>query len=525
MKLRGQQWSFDSRDLMRAQCEHCTRLSTARELGVSGLKELIAQYYQKPDNLAIRFGVRFEERLEQELIQNLAEKIQKPSDQTDTATLDLMAQGVPVIYQGVLRGGSGAIAFSGRPDFLLRSDYRFEFGATGLTAIQVDGWTGGYTAWDAKLSQSAKPEYQVQVGLYVDVLQSLGLAAKKNHGLILGSNELAQFDADVLLSQLAEKRSEYLKEVFAFIDQDPQRLEDIGSLVCDASSYCDICEYPELCAAQRIEQNHLQLVANITKAQIESLGRFGIKTVAALAEFSGSTDKLSESVVEKLSLQANLQQKFYQTGQREVRVIDAKALQLLNSEHLGDIFFDLEGFTFFAEPGGLEYLFGWVSIDQGEQFHWLWADDRNSEKEIFEKFVSMLKERLINYPDARIFHYANYEQAALRRMAERFDCHGEFIEKLISENVFVDLYKVVKASIMTSEPKYSIKNLENFYTFKRSSDVKEAMGSMEYYDQYLVALDADVTAAETLKRQVISYNQDDCVSTLALTRWLRSLSS
>jgi uncharacterized protein len=78
---------------------------------------------------------------------------------------------------------------------------------------------------------------------------------------------------------------------------------------------------------------------------------------------------------------------------------------------------------------------------------------------------------------------------------------------------------------MTSEPKYSIKNLENFYTFERSSDVKEAMGSMEYYDQYLQALASDPTAAETLKRQVISYNQDDCVSTLALTRWLRSLSS
>jgi uncharacterized protein len=525
MKLRGQQWSFDSRDLMRSNCSHCTRVSTARELGVSGLKELIAQYYVKPDNLAIRFGMRFEERLEKELILNLADKIQKPSEQTDSATLDLMAQGVPVIYQGVLRGGSGAMAFSGRPDFLLRSDYRFEFAKTGLTAIQVDGWTGGYTAWDAKLSQSAKPEYQVQVGLYVDVLQSLGLAAKKNHGLILGSNELAEFDADVLVAQLFEKRTEYLEQVFDFIDQDPQRLDDIGSLVCDASSYCDICEYPELCSAQRIATNHLQLVANITKAQIESLGRSGIRTVSALAEFSGSTDKLSEAVVEKVSLQASLQQQFYNTGKKEVRVIDAQALKLLGSEQPGDIFFDLEGFTFFAEPGGLEYLFGWVSIDQGEEFHWLWADDRASEKEIFEKFILMLKERLIKYPNARIFHYANYEQAALKRMAERFDRHGDFIEKLIADNVFVDLYKVVKASIMTSEPKYSIKNLENFYTFKRSSEVKEAMGSMEYYDQYLVALATDPTAAETLKRQVISYNQDDCVSTLALTRWLRSLSS
>jgi len=46
---------------------------------------------------------------------------------------------------------------------------------------------------------------------------------------------------------------------------------------------------------------------------------------------------------------------------------------------------------------------------------------------------------------------------------------------------------------------------------------------MEYYDQYLAALEADPELAQTLKRQVLSYNQDDCVSTLALTRWLRSL--
>jgi predicted RecB family nuclease len=49
------------------------------------------------------------------------------------------------------------------------------------------------------------------------------------------------------------------------------------------------------------------------------------------------------------------------------------------------------------------------------------------------------------------------------------------------------------------------------------------MGSMEYYDQYLNALEEDKEAAENLKRQVIAYNQDDCASTLALTRWLRSL--
>jgi uncharacterized protein len=43
---------------------------------------------------------------------------------------------------------------------------------------------------------------------------------------------------------------------------------------------------------------------------------------------------------------------------------------------------------------------------------------------------------------------------------------------------------------------------------------------MEYYDQYL---QADGDTREKLKRQVIAYNQDDCASTLALARWLRSL--
>ena len=76
---------------------------------------------------------------------------------------------------------------------------------------------------------------------------------------------------------------------------------------------------------------------------------------------------------------------------------------------------------------------------------------------------------------------------------------------------------------MLSQESYSIKKLENYYSFKRSSDVKEAMGSMEYYDQYLELLVDDFPAAEKLKRQVIAYNQDDCASTLALYRWLRGL--
>lgn len=520
MKKRGEQFSFDSRDLMRAQCKHCTTLSVARELGVDGLAELLTEFHEKPDNLAIRYGMRYESQLESELKTNLGDRVQAPIDQSLEATIDLMNQGIPVIYQGVLRGGSGAMLFSGRPDFLLRGDYRFEFTENGLTARQVDGWSGGYTAWDAKLSQTAKPEYQNQVGLYADVLRELGLEAKAHHGLILGSRDLADFAGDVLIAQMIEQRNKYLQACFEVIDFAPQQIEDLGQLICEASSYCDICEYPKLCDYQRRQLNHLQLVAGITRSNIESLNRSGVKTVSQLAVFEGETDKLSHEQLAKLRRQAKLQQITYETSQPVFEVIEHEALEALPAPSEGDVFFDLEGFTFFSEPGGIEYLWGWTCVDGGEHFKYEWADSREDEKLAFVAFMQDALDRQRKFPGCRIYHYANYEQNALKKLAERHGVYREEVAHLLNQGVFVDLYKTVKQALCISQESYSIKKLEAYYSFKRVSEVKEALGSMEYYDQYL---QAEGEIREKLKRQVIAYNQDDCASTLALYKWLKSL--
>ncbi len=523
MRLRGNSWSFDSRDLLRSKCSHCTRLAVGRELGVSGLDQLLAIYQHTPDNLAIRYGIRFEEKLEQDLVESLGEAVAQPKSRDVESTLELLSQGVPVIYQGVLRGGSGAMEFSGRPDFLLRSDWRFVFENGALTAKQVDGWSGGYTAWDAKLSSTAKPEYQNQVGLYVDVLSELGLSAEKNHGLILGSKEIASFDSATLLHPMIAEREKFLVDVFQVIDKTPQRIEDLGELICEASTYCDMCEYPDLCQDQRRELNHLQLVAGITKANIESLSKAGVRTVAQLAKLETGVDKLTETQVKKLARQARLQQHTYETGENVVEIIDRETLEALPAPTPGDLFFDLEGFTYFSEPGGLEYLFGFTSVDKGEKFDWLWADTREQEKQSFDKFLHDLLNRVQAFPEMKIYHYASYEQVALKRLAERHGIYQTAVAELLEGGYFVDLYKVVKNAIMVSQEGYSIKLLENYYSFQRVSDVKEAKGSMDAYDQYLTALTEDPASAENIKRQVIAYNQDDCASTLALYRWLRSL--
>lgn len=507
---------------MRSKCSHCTRLSVSRELETPGLKELLDEFYKKPESLAIRFGIKFETALETELKANLGDLDLAPESRELQATIDLMNKGIPVIYQGVLKGGSASMAFSGRPDFLLRGDYRFEFGESGLTAVQSSGDPSRYSAWDAKLSATPKPEYQNQVALYVDVLKELGLEAEGEHGLILGSRTIASFNADTLISQMLPVRNEYLTQCERVMVNSAASLAELSPLICEASRYCDICEYPLLCQDTREKTNHLQLVAGITSANIESLQGVGVRTVRELAGFEGLTEKLSEEQIFKLSRQARLQQHTYDTGEHVFEVLDKAPLVLLPEPNEGNIFFDLEGFTFFDEPGGLEYLWGW-SDAQGK-FDYVWADSRVEEAKAFEFFMLDALDRQSKFPGAKIYHYANYEQTALKKLAQRTGLFREEVAMLLETGVLVDLYKTVKSSLVISQESYSIKKLENYYSFERSSSVKEAMGSMEYYDQYLLALEQDQSEAEMLKRQVIAYNQDDCASTLALYKWLVTLS-
>jgi uncharacterized protein len=87
----------------------------------------------------------------------------------------------------------------------------------------------------------------------------------------------------------------------------------------------------------------------------------------------------------------------------------------------------------------------------------------------------------------------------------------------------VDLYKVVKGSIMVSQPSYSIKKLEAFYDFDRKSKVLDAGSSIDEYDYYRQQVElGEPGASETLK-QITDYNEDDCVSTMALYNWLSSM--
>ena len=537
-KINQELFSYNTRDLMRASgCDHCIKIAIARELDMPGVRDLLKDYEVTDIGLPGVYGDRFESDLEGELRAYLpVEDFQRPEGvDLAAATLELMQAGIPVIYQGALKHRIGMALFSGKPDFLVREDYVLSFVDGKLTANHSNQITGQtisqtsghfrYIAWDAKLASSAKPNYLLQVALYVDALEQAGFKAEARHGLILGSREFVTFEEGEIVPAMRQARSHLLailNDVSRATDLSAYELDNL-SLACDNKDSCQVCEYKDLCELTRVAEDHLIQVANINRSQIEKLKRAGIRTMAALAD---ATDEMRPSdfvpgSFDKLRKQARLQTAAKQTGKHDFLILNDPEIAVLPPASSHDLFFDMEGFPYFAEKGGLEYLFG--AVNRQKQFHDFWAHDRNDEAEAFISFVKFAVAEMQADPAAHIYHYAPYEVTALNKLAARHGVMEEEVAWLIEDDRLIDLYKVVRNSIMISQPSYSIKALEVFYGLERSSDVKTAGSSIEFYEEFRQVRESEPELAAELLKTIRDYNEEDCVSTLDLYSWLSSM--
>jgi uncharacterized protein len=122
-----------------------------------------------------------------------------------------------------------------------------------------------------------------------------------------------------------------------------------------------------------------------------------------------------------------------------------------------------------------------------------------------------------------IYHYADYERAAVRRLASSHATRENEVDELLRNNVFVDLYQVVRHGLRVGEPNYSIKSIELLYREKRKGDVTTAGESIVYYANWTESgQPRDWKNASWLK-QIRDYNADDCQSTHQLVVWLRGI--
>jgi predicted RecB family nuclease len=482
-------------------CPHLTTLDLAKVRGVPATEpergadaELLAR---KGDEHELRYleQLRAEGR---EVVEIVTDDHSAPGLKGQVAaTEEAMAAGAEVIYQGAfLRDG-----MRGHTDFLFRVDRPSGLG----------GWS--YEAADTKLARRAKPYFILQLCFYSELLAATqGLEPERIH-VILGDGTQQSFRIAEFSAYFRHVRDAFLVELDAgFENTYPEPV-----------AHCAICRWRDACYAKREADDHLSLVANITRRQRDLLGATGIDTLAALEEAEGLEVKgITPEVLQRLHEQAELQLIQRQTGAHEYRMRPAeegRGFQRLPKSSEGDVFFDMEGDPLFDE-GGLEYLFGYVTADGGtEQFTATWGRNRGEERRALEEFVDAMTERRTRFPDLHIYHYNHYEVTALKRLAGAHGTREEELDQLLRDQVFVDLFKVVREAVLISQPSYSIKKVEAFYMEERETSVTDGGDSVIEFERWLEGGGKD----ETILVAIAEYNRDDCVSTLRLRDWLLKL--
>ena len=257
-------------------------------------------------------------------------------------------------------------------------------------------------------------------------------------------------------------------------------------------------------------------MAGITAGQRRRLEAAGIVSVGALARSRGKVAKLAVPTLDRLRRQARLQHARRRGGPPafELRPVEpGRGLARLPEPDPGDLFFDMEGDP--LVEGGLEYLFGILHGPDGAgTCEAVWAHDRQQERAATAHVLDLFDRHLRRHPRARIYHYNHYEVTALKRLASMHGAGEAVLDRLLREQRFVDLYRVVQQGLIASEPGYSIKHLEAFYRPARAGAVASGGDSIVAYETYRETGDA------ALLEDIRAYNEEDCRSTRELRDWL-----
>jgi uncharacterized protein len=378
----------------------------------------------------------------------------------------------------------------------------------GLADFVVRQLDGSYEAVDTKLARHGKPAHVLQLCFYSEQIERVTGRMPKHLHLELGSGLRESYRVEDFLAYYRRVRRRFLDAIREQPATEPY-----------PCAHCDVCGFKERCEAWWDEGDHLVRVAGIRHDQIARLADAGITTLEGLGAAPADTEiaRMAAVTFAKLREQAALQLDHRLSGEHVWRTVEPeveRGFGLLPKPSPGDLFFDIEGDPFWEPERGLEYLFGVTEV-RGEEpvFRALWAHDRESERAMFEEFVDLVHARLCDDPQLHVYHYAAYEPSALKRLASVYGTREEEVDALLRHEAFVDLYAIVRQGLRISHPRYSLKNVEQFY-MARAAELRTGDDSILLYERWRLERDQAILDA------IQEYNEEDCLSTYLLREWL-----
>jgi len=433
-------------------------------------------------------------------------------------TVAAMYAGDEVIAQATLAGGR----WLGRADVLLRVERPSGLGA----------WS--YEALDTKLARETKAGAILQLCLYTELLGAIqGVLPEHMHVVPRRPDfplETYRVEDYLAYYRLVRRRLEAAVEAGD---------GDGVATYPEPVPHCDICRWWPQCDRRRRADDHLSLVAGISRLQTRELLTRDVGTLAGLAveplPLRWKPPRGAKEGYGRVREQARIQLAG-RTEQKHLHellpIAPGHGLACLPAPSPGDLFLDLEADPY-VDEGGLEYLFGWAVADappsgvleletRPPAYHSRWAFDRAAERRGFEMLMDAIMERWAVDPNMHVYHYGVYETGAIKRLMGRHATRESDVDRLLRSGGFVDLHAIVKQALRASVEEYSIKKLEPLYGFERTQPLEEAGRALRVIERGL-ELGLNATSEDQHARIVEAYNRDDCLSARALRDWLEGL--
>ncbi len=426
------------------------------------------------------------------------------------ATLEAMRRGDAAIVQGALQHGR----WFGKPDLLIRVDRPSALGQ----------WS--YEISDTKLARDTKAGTILQLSLYSGMLTIAQGAAPDQFHVVTpdpgaGPPRVESYRVDDYGAYFRRVRD----RMIAAVAQGDEALAEEN--YPDPVDHCQICHWSPTCRAKRRADDHLSLVANITREQRRELESRAVRTLTDLATlpiplaFKPKRGSVASYVRSREQARLQHESRDIDPPRHERLDVEAdKGLCRLPEPTDGDLFLDLEGDPFAGENGGgREYLFGLASADGTYRAKWAFND--RDERQAFEWVMDTIVDAVRAHPGMHAFHYAPYEPSAFKRLMGRYVTRERELDAMLRAGRFVDLYAVVRQGLRAGIERYSIKSLEALYGYTRDVALPDANRGLRAME---LALGTGRTSElpESVRAIVEGYNRDDCVSTLRLRDWLES---
>ncbi|MEP6491839.1 MAG: TM0106 family RecB-like putative nuclease [bacterium] len=431
--------------------------------------------------------------------------IDNPAERV-AATLGAMRNGTDVIVQGGLTEGR----WYGQPDVMRRVS----------RASALGEWA--YEVTDTKLARETRAGTILQLGLYSEMLAAAQGARPEEFHVVTPDalTPVHTYRVDDYAAYVRLIRRQMIETV----EMDHRRIADDN--YPEPVEHCEVCHWNGDCATKRRADDHLSLVANITRAQRRELVAQSVPTLTNLAglavplTFKPKRGSIETYVAVREQARLQLASRGRTPPLHELLAVQAdRGFCRLPEPSPGDLFLDLEGDPFAAE-GGREYLFGLAKADGSYGAKWAFTDA--GERRGFEWVMDAIADSARAHPGMHVYHYAPYEPAAFKRLMGRHATRERELDAMLRAGRFVDLYATVRHALRAGIERYSIKDLEPLYAFNRDVPLGEARRNLKLVELALEMGTPDSVPA-AVRDAVEGYNRDDCVSTLRLRNWLEQL--